>query len=329
MAANTVLMAAKAAGALRSRKVQAAIGIALLSLSVLLTLPMMMGGAILSALYAAINPSVTGRLEDDLHWQVIQEIKAELAIENDLHVSTLKVIDLEHHHDFLKDRSEIREYLLDNFIITEQIEVPMEVGDVPVPGQTDDTKLITVHRFKTPDEIMTMLSGAPFHFDAETLEAIRELVYTPPTTEELHYTGKFPMPCSGYITSPYGERIDPITGESSWHKGIDIVPAHHAPLKAIAEGTVARVNLGGEIYGSTITIKHVVDGETFYTYYAHCSSIARSVGDTVRQGEVVAYEGGASTDPSPGRSTGHHLHFEIRLTLAGNQVNPMEYLSGN
>ena len=244
MAVNPVLIA-KAIDAARDRKVQLLIGGIIVAVFLLFGALFSLAGGILSALYAAINPSVTGRLEDDLHWQVIQEIKAELAITNDLNVSTLKVIDLEHHHDFLKERSEIREYIKAYFVVEYEEKLEISPGedtenalqavlaehpDAEVEVLEDGTVIVTVtlYRFKTPDEIMTMLPGEPFHFDAETLEAIRELVYTPPTTEELHYTGNFPMPCSGYITSPYGERIDPITGESSWHKGIDIVPAHQS-----------------------------------------------------------------------------------------------------
>lgn len=338
MEISTAMLIAKVADAARDKRVWTAAGCIVLGVLLLIAVPLTMAGGILTTVYALINPILLGDLEDDLHYQTIQEVRQEFEIENDLNVYTLKVIDLLHHHDLMRDKGEIRQYLIDYFILEEEVEVEVEMeGDEEQGNETEgeevdesekETETIIIYRFLLPDEIMAMISGPPFNFGAEEMEAIREMIYNPPTTEELNFTGKLPMPCSGYISSTFGYRLDPLTGKRSWHSGIDIVPAHHAPLKAIADGTVVRINLAGAIYGNTITLQHTVDGQTIYTYYAHCSSIAAKVGDTVKQGDVVAYEGGGSKDPSPGRSTGHHLHFEIRLSLMGSQVDPLKYLVG-
>ena len=337
MEMSTAMLVAKVADAARDRRVWTAAGCVILGVLLLLAVPITMAGGILSTVYALINPILLGNLEDDLHYQAIQEVRAEYEIENDLNVYTLKVIDLLHHHDLMRDRGEIRQYLIDYFILEEEVEIEKEEDEEESESSDEsededeeetETETIIIYRFLLPDEIMEMIAGPPFNFGVEEMEAIREMIFNPPTTEELNFTGKLPMPCSGYISSPFGYRVDPLTGKNSYHSGIDIVPMHRAPLKAVADGTVVRINLAGAIYGNTITIRHTVDGKTIYTYYAHCSSIAAKVGDTVKQGDVVAYEGGGSKDPNPGRSTGHHLHFEIRLNIYGGQVDPLKYLAG-
>lgn len=340
MAIDKAILLAKLADAAKDKRVWQAIGYILMGVILLLAIPLTMAGGILSFVFALLNPALLGNLEDDLHYQAIQEVRQEYEIENDLNVYTLKIIDLLQHHDLMRDKGNIRQYLIDYFILEEEVEVVKETNEDAEEqmltkdnesGEDDteqETATIIIYRFLLPDEIMAMVTGPPFNFGPDELEAIEQMVYNPPTTEEVNFTGQLPMPCSGYISSPFGYRTDPLTGKKSWHSGIDIVPAHHAALKAIAPGTVVRINLGGAIYGNTITIRHQVDGQTIYTYYAHCSSIAAKVGDVVEQGDVVAYEGGAKTDPSPGRSTGAHLHFEIRLSQSGNEVDPMGYLSG-
>jgi len=136
-----------------------------------------------------------------------------------------------------------------------------------------------------------------------------------------------PMACEYRITSEYGMRIHPITGEQKKHTGIDISGVHHTEIYAVADGevTFAGVQNG---YGNCVEIKHVVNGVTIYSFYAHLSRIDVQVGDTVEQGNVIGLEGGdPETDPNPGSSTGHHLHFEIRTASGSrNDVNPNDYI---
>ena len=135
-----------------------------------------------------------------------------------------------------------------------------------------------------------------------------------------------PMTCEYVITSEYGERIHPITGETSFHSGIDIVGEHHTEILAVADGevTYAGVQSG---YGNCVEIKHIVNGETIYSFYAHLSRIDVTVGQTVSKADVIGLEGGASTDPNPGTSTGHHLHFELRSASgSGHSLNPNNYI---
>ena len=136
-----------------------------------------------------------------------------------------------------------------------------------------------------------------------------------------------PLNCKYTITSNYGTRVHPITGKTKKHSGIDISGTHHAQVLAIADGqvTFAGVQNG---YGNCIEIKHTVNGKTIYSFYAHLSEIDVKVGNKVVQGQVIGLEGGdPKTDPNPGSSTGHHLHFEIRTASGSkNDVDPTEYI---
>ena len=120
-------------------------------------------------------------------------------------------------------------------------------------------------------------------------------------------TGIFawPLPQSFTITSQFGYRTDPFTGEISYHSGTDIAAPYGTPVLAAAGGTVTVANATdpwGGSYGYYVKIQH--DG-TFDTLYAHCSSICVTPGQQVQQGEVIGYVG------STGNSTGNHLHFEV------------------
>ena len=132
----------------------------------------------------------------------------------------------------------------------------------------------------------------------------------------------------GYtLTSDYGYRVDPIDGTTSFHSGVDLRGPHHGNIYAVADGEVTYAGVQSS-YGNCVEIKHIVNGETIYSFYAHMSQIDVQVGDTVTQGQVIGLEGGdPATDPNPGRTTGHHLHFEIRSNSGyTNHVNPHDYL---
>ena len=167
---------------------------------------------------------------------------------------------------------------------------------------------------------------------AETIEWINPNIATAKLKESSSTTtGKqdFILPISGNytITSNYGTRTDPITGIVDKHTGIDISGIHHTEIFAVSDGevTFAGVQNG---FGNCIEIKHVVNGETIYSFYAHLSKINVKSGDKVTQGEVIGLEGGdPETDPNPGNSTGHHLHFEIRNASGyRNDVDPTKYI---
>ena len=124
-------------------------------------------------------------------------------------------------------------------------------------------------------------------------------------------TGSFIWPCAGgYISSGYGGRTSPTAGASSNHKGVDIAAASGTAIYA-ADGGVVTTSSYSTARGYYIVVSH---GNGLSTLYQHCSSIAASVGQTVSQGQVIAYVG------STGYSTGPHLHYEVWVN--GVPVNP-------
>lgn len=122
------------------------------------------------------------------------------------------------------------------------------------------------------------------------------------------------MPAPGYISSRFGGRNDPFGRGRSHHLGIDIDANTGDPVTAAAEGVVSFSGVRNG-YGNVVEIDH---GNGYKTLYAHNSANLVRAGDIVRAGQQIAKVG------STGRSTGSHLHFEVKLD--GRQVNPRQYL---
>ncbi len=124
----------------------------------------------------------------------------------------------------------------------------------------------------------------------------------------------FIYPINGPITSGFGYRIHPVTGRAHGHTGVDFAGSYGTPVKASKAGTVVIAGWHNS-YGNYVVINH---GNSVSTVYGHNSSLAVSAGQSVSQGQTIAYVG------STGMSTGNHVHFEVRIN--GNPVNPMNYL---
>lgn len=118
----------------------------------------------------------------------------------------------------------------------------------------------------------------------------------------------------GYHSSNFGWRIDPFTGLNAFHEGIDFVAREGTPILAAAGGVVIFADVHPH-YGKMVEIDH---GNDLVTRYAHASAITVKTGDVVIRGSKIAEVG------SSGRSTGPHLHFEVRQR--GMALNPMRYL---
>jgi murein DD-endopeptidase MepM/ murein hydrolase activator NlpD len=123
------------------------------------------------------------------------------------------------------------------------------------------------------------------------------------------------MPVDGVrLTSGFGMRNHPILRQRSRHNGVDLAAPRGTPVYATADGLVGKAQYFGS-YGNYVQIEH---GGDMQTRYAHLSSYTVSAGDEVQKGDLIGYVG------STGRSTGPHLHYEVRL--AGDAVNPMPYM---
>jgi len=127
-------------------------------------------------------------------------------------------------------------------------------------------------------------------------------------------TAPMVWPAQGAVSSPFGLRQDPFGGGTEFHPGIDIAAEENSPIIAAGPGRVIQAGPDGG-YGNVITIDH---GDGVVTKYAHCDALLAHAGDMVTQGQEIATVG------STGRSTGPHVHFEVRLN--GAPVDPTKAL---
>ena len=121
-------------------------------------------------------------------------------------------------------------------------------------------------------------------------------------------------PCGGEITSPFGYRVHPVSGETTFHYGVDLRAATGSDICAVSDGTVVETGKG-EIFGNYVKVQHE-DG--FMSFYAHLSKTLVKQGDSVSMGEKVGLAG------ATGIATGPHLHFEMRKD--GKVLNPQKVM---
>jgi murein DD-endopeptidase MepM/ murein hydrolase activator NlpD len=119
---------------------------------------------------------------------------------------------------------------------------------------------------------------------------------------------------SGWYSSNFGWRLDPFTGKSAMHEGVDYVVPQGTPIHAAASGIVVYAAMHPQ-FGNLVEIDH---GNDILTRYAHASKLLVEVGQVVKRGQLVSLVG------STGRSTGNHLHFEVRFK--GLAQNPIRFL---
>ena len=122
-------------------------------------------------------------------------------------------------------------------------------------------------------------------------------------------------PVVGEITGHFGERLDPFSGEGAFHAGMDIASHYGDSVHATADGIVTVVEQRAG-YGKLVVIDH---GFGVSTWYGHLSAFSTHVGTHVKRGDIIGLEG------QSGRSTGPHLHYEVRIY--NTPVNPWRYLS--
>ena len=218
---------------------------------------------------------------------------------------------------------------------TTTIDTTDEDGN-PTTTEITETVLVIELTHKTPDEM-----AADYHFTARQstyLQLLQDPQYeelwaellggfaqgggelmSPDSTRTPTGTLQWPLPVAGAITSQFGHRVDPITGEVSSHTGTDIACAEGTPILAAADGIVTVANgldSWGGSYGHYIQIDH---GSGLETLYAHCLSICVTTGQQVQAGEVIGYVG------HTGRATGSHLHLEV--SVDGNRADVLRYFT--
>jgi murein DD-endopeptidase MepM/ murein hydrolase activator NlpD len=149
-------------------------------------------------------------------------------------------------------------------------------------------------------------------FRTSQFTALENVLLGRQLSAEIRPSGKPVM--AGYISSYFGERMDPFNGEEAFHKGLDFASEAGADVLAVAQGVVTWAG-PREGYGIMIEVNH---GNGYVTRYAHNSRVAVVVGDTVERGQAIAVVG------STGRSTGPHVHFEVLKD--GRQIDPMAFI---
>ena len=133
---------------------------------------------------------------------------------------------------------------------------------------------------------------------------------------DLNSVSNFTLPVTGAISSGFGWRVHPITGERKLHKGVDFAAPTGTPIFAAANGVVTYSGWTDDGYGNVVELRHE-NGEL--TLYAHTNRVYVSKGQVINKGQAIAEVG------STGRSTGPHLHFEIQPD-GRTAVDPMDYL---
>lgn len=187
-------------------------------------------------------------------------------------------------------------------------------GTLATLGLSQDTLLRNANKYTNP---LVGSAFTPIEFDKELDEKYQKLADGLERWNGLRRLNEIlPIgkPVDSRITSNYGTRKDPFTGKSKQHRGIDFAGKIGTELMAVAPGRV--VSAGERVgYGTTVEIDH---GLGFTTLYAHLSQILVSRGDWVRPGTIIGLAG------SSGRSTGPHLHYEIRYK--GAPFDPSKFI---
>lgn len=166
-----------------------------------------------------------------------------------------------------------------------------------------------------PPPFMSTLDELALRMDSreQQLEVLEQLLADRRIDEAAMLSGHPVL--QGYISSPFGRRVDPLTGRISVHKGVDFAAKGGSDVVAVGAGVVTFAGRRNG-YGNTVEISHA-DG--YVTLYAHNRENRVQVGDLVQRGQTIATVG------STGRSTGNHVHFEVSRN--GQLTNPHSYIA--
>ncbi len=179
--------------------------------------------------------------------------------------------------------------------------VAFDQSDNPVDAQDAFDRSVEQYTFLKRNAAAIAISSSGLH------------LLSPMSLADSAYTPKS-WPVLGHITDSFGERLDPFSGEGTFHTGVDVATDYGAPVHATADGIITTAeNHAG--YGRLVVIDH---GFGITSWYAHLSSFSAIPGARVKRGEVVGYTG------ISGRSTGPHVHYEVRMNNA--PINPWRYM---
>jgi murein DD-endopeptidase MepM/ murein hydrolase activator NlpD len=150
----------------------------------------------------------------------------------------------------------------------------------------------------------------------KTIETVDEIKDYLRVQKDIYVATPKGYPAPGEITSHFGKRVDPFSGETVFHTGVDISCSIKTPIRATADGVVSHSGWIRDS-GNVVILEH---GCGFLSVYAHNTSNAVKVGQKVKRGDIIGYVG------STGKSTGPHVHYEVWKD--GKAVNAQQYLTG-
>ena len=164
-------------------------------------------------------------------------------------------------------------------------------------------------------DVSTMLKSLQSQIDVSSsqLSALENVILSRQLGQEIHPEGR-PV-STGYESSGFGQRVDPFTGGTEFHEGIDFAAPEGTRIRAVAAGIVTWAGARGG-YGNMVQIDH---GNGYATRYGHADKVLVHTGETVNRGDVLALVG------DTGRSTGPHVHFEVLKN--GHEVNPAKFVA--
>lgn len=183
--------------------------------------------------------------------------------------------------------------------------IPSEELDPDIPLEKKHNHLMReMHEQVTQTNIAAKKQSLDFEDLIKLLEKKRNLLASTPSIR----------PVNGWLTSPFGYRESPFTGQKEFHSGMDIANKSGKKIVATANGTVSYA--GGKMYiGNLVVIDH---GYGRVTKYGHLKKVLVTKGQEVKRGDVIGLMG------NTGRSTGPHVHYEVRIN--GTPVNPEKYI---
>jgi len=181
-------------------------------------------------------------------------------------------------------------------------ELPVAIGGVPEVDSSDDF-----------DDILKQINQLQIELELrrQSQEEVRNLLNDKVSLNRATPRG---WPARGWITSYFGKRMSPFSGSRVMHEGLDIAANTGTPIYATADGVVARVSYSPS-YGKSLVIDH---GYGYRTIFGHTSKILVKAGDRIHRGDKIALVG------NTGRSTGSHVHYELRLN--GIPIDPRKTL---
>jgi len=188
----------------------------------------------------------------------------------------------------------------------------------PEPGTTSpttDTQFTQLTSTDTPNALMGRLDRLSAEATRQE-QSLQELQAYFQDQKSLLASTPSIWPARGWVTSDFGQRLDPYTADRIMHQGLDIAAPHGKDVMSPSDGTVVFAGLEGG-YGNVIVIDH---GYGIKTRYGHLSKILVKAGEKVKRGGLIAAVG------NTGRSTGPHLHYEVRVN--GIPQNPRKFILG-